>query len=263
MPINLPNGANVEEIVLPDGSQASEVIGPDGSTVWERNAIPDGTVENFEEADADTPGVYESDQDLSDYYDGSLSDFSRTETDVIEGSFALNESNSSSDSVAIISNEGNGLNRYPEKGDAIEALIRDGSNNRQIPYVLTNAVYRSNDDEFDAYGFRIDPARNEINIDRYDSSTPSNASNGKTTLQNETVDSISQETYYWVEIELPGDSGDMRMELFDADTGDLSRGSSLGSATATDTNYIDNRGIGWSSDFEGTGTMADLLRVVE
>ena len=41
MPINLPNGANVEQIVLPNGAQASEVYGPTGQLVWEGDSTED------------------------------------------------------------------------------------------------------------------------------------------------------------------------------------------------------------------------------
>jgi len=244
-PINTPNGNEVSEIVLPNGNPASEVIAPDGTQVF--GAIPDSVVDNFEDADANPRGVYESNDTISDFYTGDTGSFDRTTSNAVEGSTAL-KSTGTTFLANIVSQPGDGLNAYPQEGDRLGFLIRDTGT---FPFFLTNADSTGTD----AYGFRL-RANDSIQIQKI--------TGGSNTELSSVSISESTNTWYWGEAVTPT-SGDntITFELYNLNAVDLTRGSLIDSVTANDNEYATNRGIGFArGSGSDQGANYDWVRIL-
>jgi hypothetical protein len=230
------------------------------------SAIPDSVVDNFEDAGSNTPGVYESGDDLSAYYAGSpdMSAFSRTTTSPAEGSHAVEDTDTSENDEQMVSEPGNGLNRYPDYGDTVAMLIRDvggGDFASQPGLIYAGTVTeQSGDNEFSGYTARIRAGNNELHIDKYTNAT----TGGRNVLATGPV-SISEGTWYWIEADKPTDGGSSHaVRLYDVDlSGETpQRGSQIGSElTATDSNHTAEQGIGVSKVVDSTGTVADYINI--
>jgi hypothetical protein len=194
-----------------------------------RSAIPDGLVDNFEDADSDPPGVYESGDDLSSFYIGDLSQFSRQQTTVKEGSYALQAQSSSGNPYAIFSDSGSGLNYYPSQGDTWRYWFRASVNDDIYGFYFgTSGNARTGSGE--GYGIRCAFNQPDIRISRLDS--------GSITNLNITSQSFSADAWYEMEIAW-GTDDSIAWTLYD-DTG-----AQLNSSSTTDSNYTSG-GIGWS-----------------
>ncbi|MDZ5810490.1 hypothetical protein U4E84_03875 [Halorubrum sp. AD140] len=80
----------------------------------------DGTVDNFEAADAFLAGVYGSGEDISDYA-GETSQFKRLTARTIDGDYELLVGTNDSSAGVILSTSG--LNDYSSRGDTFEFRI--------------------------------------------------------------------------------------------------------------------------------------------
>ena len=256
------DGLDVDDVTI-DGDVVDEIT-MDGDVVYQASAIPDSVVDNFEDADGDPLGVYETGETLADYYtlnegNGSIA---RTTSNVIEGGHALGRDGSpSGDRITAWSVPGDGLNRYLDEGDKIGVLLRSGLGSLR-PGLLFNVEEGASPG---AYGAVIDEGNNEIKIVRIADISPSDWSSDFTELAVENV-TIADNTWYWCEVQTPS-TGDNTIELsvYDADTnGDLSRGSSVGTVSTTDSTHISEPGVGIfyfaRADSE---TSHDWIRVID
>ena len=217
------------------------------------DAIPDSVVDNFEDADAEPPGVYETGEGIDDYYTIVNGDFARTTSDVVEGGHAI-ERTSASGPDAIISTSADGLNSYPEGGDTVLFLVRNTSGEAD-PGLLAQAEDKGGGD-FDGYGFGL--IDGGLRLRRYDNSDLTNIAapnNGD----------ITTGEWYWCEADLP-ESGDdtIEMRLYEVDTESLEPGDHIETASGTDDTYVGNDGIGvFCHSGSGTGTVLDFIRIDE
>jgi hypothetical protein len=203
------------------------------------SAIPDSVIDNFEGADS---GVYESGDDLSTFYSGATSSWSRGTTNAIEGSQALEKT--SADLSQIYSTPGDGLNAYPNEGDTVAWLVYYSGNVAPGPLVAASSGV-------DGYMYSIGGS---LRIYRLDGG--SYTSVGSTSVNLSTG-------WYWGEGRVPS-SGDSSLvyDLYEVDESTLSRGNSVDSVSASDSTHL-GRGIGWASASSGgTATAADWLRVL-
>ena len=212
------------------------------------DAIPDGVVDNFEDADSDPAGPYEEGETLDTYYTDVDGSFNRTTTDVIEGDKAV-EGNGTAD--GLISEPGDGLPRYPEEGDKIEYLIRTPGN---VPRYFFNMAFDGTNLSGYELGFNLE-FDDAINIRRIDDGTA-------TELASSSI-SASQNTWYLLEIDPPTtNSSSIDCTVYNVDTEDLSRGSQVADVSASDDNYIDQHGVGVRLGASETGTILDRIRVL-
>ena len=232
----------------------SEVRSGDGRVFFEGGAIPDSVIDNFEDADADPPGNYEEGETLADYYSGATNTHSRTTSDVIEGDKAFNID---SDEIyeALWSRPGDGLNRYPEPGDKLGALIRSNGGSFGLFF---NVEDGSSPGGYSAYIFS-DP--NDMALVRKDDLSDF-TSDTETTLDSTSV-SLTDGDWYWFEVQ-PQWGGDIVFDLYEVDESTLERGNHIEGLTSTDLTYEDERGVGlYSRGSSAIGTSADWLRILD
>jgi len=168
---------------------------------------------------------------------GATGDVSLSTSNVIEGSRNAEVQASQNPDSAVISNLGDGLNAYPEKQDTVRVLMRDDG--VQYPHwLLCSAISGGT---FDGYAVRLQSS-NVLSLIKYSGADPNNAAN-KSGLDSASV-STSAGTWFSVEVDIPDSNGSMAARLYNVDTNDLTQGSQLGSVSATDTDYVDNRGVG-------------------
>jgi hypothetical protein len=211
-------------------------------------------IDNFEYRSSNPSGPYESGEDLSDYYTGygpdGLSSFSRGDSNSIQGSKAIQMSTSNTNDNFAVSEPGDGLPNYPEQGDSIGFLTRE--NNGSLMGVLWGA---GDANGFDGYGYEINTRVNEISIYKWTDSGNRNkiASSGA---------SISNSTWYWMEVDFPDSNGYMETRLYQINKNDLSRGSQVDSSVSvTDTDHNDKRGVGFYKRGNDSGTTMDWIRL--
>ena len=235
----------------------------DGANLYAANAdswqflqlireIADGTVDNFNDADADPPGAYESGDDLSTYYSEDLGEFSRTTSNVIEGGHGVGIG----DQGQIVSEEGGGLPNYPDEGQTVRFLLRD--TNTAIPGVILGGAKNTNG--VDGYGFTIRPQFPDITIYRYDDGS-------EQALDSTEASGVSQDTWYWGEANAPtADDDTVNFSLYEVDTSGSSpdRGSIIASLSINDTSHADNTGVGLTSvSSDGSsGAAIDEIKIV-
>ena len=216
------------------------------------DAIPDNVVDNFEDA---PEGVYEDGEDISDYYSGGTSDWSRTTTDAIEGELSLRSDADDRFALAVSEPE-NGLNRYPEAEDTVLFFIRDTNNIN--PNFMFNAEINAGD--VSGYAAQLD-TDNFIRIERFDDGSP-------TTLDDATIDESSTD-WFWGEVDIPpteGESeGDIEFRIYQLDEENLTRGDLIQTVSTNDSTYVGNRGVGFSRDSlsDVQGTVLDFIRIDE
>jgi len=197
----------------------------------DENDLPDTMVDNFEDADAEPPGVYEDGETLGDYYEGELDSWERTTENTGEGNHALALNGETADS--ILSNPGDGLNRYPENGEWMRFLAKDNVDEGARPGIVRNASWDTFETGINGYFFGFEPDNSEVTIRRVD--------DGSTTSLAEISADVSFGEWYWLEC-LVEDDGTLELEVYEFDNGE--RGSLLGSGSASDSTYVDDDGIG-------------------
>lgn len=218
----------------------------------EISAIPGSVIDNFESDSGDPAGPYASGEDLSTYYRGYLSGFSRTSSSPIEGNYSLQTS--AGNGFAIFSEPGDGLPQYPQDNDTLDVLVY---NSGALPVIFFNVTYDDANDNINGYGCRY-WANNQIDLKRYDNSTASDTNTNRSSLASKSISKLT-DTAYWLEISTADSNGNISATLYDVDSS-LNRGSQIESVSATDTTH-DYRGIGFGTSLDGTGLIADRLRI--
>jgi hypothetical protein len=223
-------------------------------------AIPDRMIDNFEDADADPAGVYESGETIADYYQKDTGDYQRTTSNVVEGSKAV-ETTTEATALTIISESGDGLNAYPEVGDTVSCLIRDANENSVRngagPILFVNSSLDGSG--VDGYGATILTDNDTLRIWKVTDDSFANANETTTAT-------ISENVWYWLEIST-GTSGDntLTATLYEADTASNppTRGTQLGSVSNDDSDYLSQTGIGVGRGSNNAlGTIIDWIRVL-
>lgn len=228
-------------------------VGTPTASVSVGSAIPDSVVDNFESFDADPGGVYSSGETLADYYQGDTGQFDRITTGVIEGNTAVQQNGSGN---SVVSEFGDGLNRYPDKNETLVLLLRDnGGGTSVLPNVITNADYSGGTPS--GYTFQHFFGNQELQLSRLDDGSTTGLA---------TISTTGQKVWSWVEIDIPDSDGVIGFRTYNVDTATNppTRGTSIDSGTATDTTYVDNRGVGFwtnSSSSSYDGPMLDWMHI--
>ena len=213
------------------------------------NTIPDSVIDNFENADADPAGVYESGETVGNYYQGRTSSWERTTSNVVEGVSALRPT-SGGGPEPIWSLPGDGLPNYLHEGDTVEFLIRDQG---IAPVVCLNVEDASAPS---AYGFNL-TSRVEI----YKITDLSDLFNSESKLG---VGSggVSSNVWYIGEVSTPTSSdATITYSLYENDN--LSKGTEVDSLTVEDNDFAGQPGIGFYRRSSGNFTaVADRIRVI-
>jgi len=253
-PINI-DGDTVDAITI-DGADVSEVT-VDGTQVF--SAIPDGIVDNFEDADADAPGIYGANEDISTYYPNKNGDsyHSRTTTNVLQGSKAVEYVSGSAVTETNWSLPGDGLNTYPSDGDLVGFLIRSGSSTAYgVGLMVEDSASPG------AYFFEHNVSSGLIRINKVNDLSLSNITNDQTELSQTSVSLTTD--WFWAEVQLPSSSDStITFEIYNVDS-NLNRGSLVGSTTANDSSFLGGSGVAFS-EFTGGGggeTFADWIRIL-
>lgn len=190
-------------------------------------ATPDGTVDNFEEI------LYEDKSNtLSDYYNGSLSNYERGQTTVDEGSYALSSTGGSFD--VIYAPDTGGLPRYPDQGETFRCHIQSPGGASAFCFGAQGT------DEF--YIAAIDAADDSFALQH----RPSND------ILDSSPESIATDTWYIVEVDW-GTDNSITARLLDNSENQLT------SVSASDSRLTDG-GIAFRS--QGAGSHYDNVRVV-
>lgn len=215
-----------------------------------RTAIPDGLVDNFEPADGDPAGPYESGENLSTYYSGDLGNFSRSQTtEALDGDYAFDfDSGSPGEAFSF---PGDGLPTYPVKGDVFAGLLQaDGGRYHGIGFGFG--------DTENWYDARINDSDNEIGIGKVYGGSFTQITSVSTT--------IGSGTWYDVEIEWHDGSGSepddtIIVRLYTVDSSG-SRTGEQASVSTQDATHATNDGIGWTVGAGGATGFGDKLRRV-
>jgi hypothetical protein len=257
-PIRDGSGSSIGSIRLGDGSEIAEVRTGAGDVLF--SAIPDGTVDNFEDADSDPSGIYGSNEDIVDYYPNSNSDsnHSRTTTNVIQGSKAAEYISGSATTETNWSNTGDGLNRYPSDGDTVAFLIRGTSGTAHAICLMVEDTTSPA-----AYTFALNVGNGSISIRKHGDLSLSNITNDEPIQVSSSDGGIVSDTWFWGEVTLPTSSNDTILyELYDVDN-DLNQGSLITSVSTNDNSLVGNSGVGMTDvSGSGTGTFLDWIRVI-
>ena len=218
--------------------------------------IPDTVVDNFNDDDDSPPGVYGPEQGLLDFYtERGSGSFSRESGDAIVGNTALSVISGTSDDI-LFSGSGDGLNRYPQKGDVLSCFIRDGTENRVFAGYFYGAEFTN--DDLSGYYARIDISGDEVQLLRKDGGSFSSLGSASVSLVGG--------QFYDLEVAWHDGTGSESdnthiVTIYEVENG--GRGSELESFTATDSTYSDNVGIGFRDGSGGTADpMADDYRVI-
>ena len=208
-------------------------------------AIPDSVVDNFEDADADPPGPYESGQTLSDFYSITGS-FARNDSNPIKDGHSL-ERTAAENNSRIISQPGDGLPNYPAEGESVSALIQDFS---QFPFVMSAVPSGS----FSGYGLLVGGV-DDIRLWRIDSTSRTELDTISTTsIPNEVVEVVVK----------PPASGENTVEasVWSVDQTTFERQTQEVTLSGTDDTYAGERGLGIANaSSSGTGVFADEIRI--
>ena len=203
--------------------------------------IPDSVVDNYE------------DGDLSEY--DQTGEWGITTSNVIEGQYAIDHLTGGDDwQNPLVSYSG--LPDYPEQGDVIACLMRDIDAGGAIFGWGAGGSQSS----LDAFGVRLHTG-DELSIVKW-----SNGSISELNLSSPTIDNT---TWYDVEVWWHDGSGSepagtLEVFAYEVNTGDLTRGSQVGTVSTTDTDYASNTGIAfgrWSGN-GSAGTISDAVRVM-
>lgn len=170
-----------------------------------------------------------------------------TTSPVIEGSYSC-KNTTCSDYNMYISMPGDGLNSYPKDGDTISGyLYIDTSSGDVQPMYGWYMGDTANGG--DGYAIMTENGLDEIQIRRYD--------NGSSTLLNDTAVTLSDGTWYDVEVAISGSTFTGRIYDVDQTTGD--RLSQLASVSTTDSTYTPSGGydgFSFGNRANGGGTAA-------
>lgn len=202
------------------------------------------TIDNFET----TPdGVYESGESISDYYSVSTDVFSRTNSEVVEGSYALQSQNPMQNRF-IISEPVDGLLDYPDFGDTVGFIIKGPHSDGLMPAFVYNGSIAIET----CYTVEIRVTHSDMRFRRMD------GIDNYTEIGHIDVN-LDLDTWYWGEVDIPPENGDSHeWRLYNFNESNLTRGDQIATTTMTDANYTDQDGIGAARhSTSGTGTFLD------
>jgi len=207
------------------------------------SAIPDNTVDNFEEVQYEDRG-----KSLSDFYTGSLSEASRVENaaTAFHGDYYL-ELNTTASDTGIFSYDGDGLNRYPKDGETYRMSTNPQGQDSGIYWgVESGATF--NGTSTNAYRATIRSQRDKVFVTSGDGSSA-------TTLGTFSTSALSKFEWYEIEVQR-GDT--MTITVFD------DSGTNVGSGTFNNSDHTAANGIGWAANHDNgkTTTYHDFGRVV-
>jgi len=201
-------------LLTPSG-EASELIGPSGQVLWQRDAIPDSVVENFEAY------LYEDQSlTLSDRYAGDLSVFDRSQSAALEGDLGLEHTGS--DPRYLLTTD------YDFSLDTTyNALVRGGPT--ADPAVLVGNTQTS---DLSCYAFLANVEEDLLIIIRFDSGSVTELSKIDATIPND--ETLTYEFSV-------SSNADLQFSVFD------STGSLIDSTSASDGSSptYSGPGIGW------------------
>jgi len=185
-------------------------------------AIPDSGVDNFEEI------LYEEEGNgLTDLYAGDTGSFSRQQTTVFEGNYAL-QSHDSDASVAITSTSG--LNAYPSKGDSFRWRIYASDNEVNTSSFVWGVPSESGALSLSGYIATLEPINGKFRIRRFD--------NGGIDTLTSSFD--SPPVGEWLEYQVDWGTDDTHtVTVYDES------GTQITSLSATDATYDTASGVGW------------------
>ena len=194
------------------------------------DAIPDSVIDNFEDDDADPPGVYGT---LSDFYGGSLSGFDRNTNDpVFEGDYSLKGTDTGSDRIITSTS---GLNRYFSPGESMSFQFQT-DNRAQFMFGVPSEAGESS---VSGYSAGVSAVVDALRIRRWDEGSA------------EILADVGQSVSGWTEGQIVwGTDGTIELTVNGT------------TASATDTTY-DSDGVGWYYFIEsGQNAVFDLAEVI-
>jgi hypothetical protein len=211
---------------------------------------------------------------IDDFEDGDLSEYEeipsvgvwQTSTkQAIEGnvSLAVTQDNNS-DRPKLLSEQGDGLDYYPQKGDVFSAYDRDSATagGTQVPIDGFGAA-KSTNGNVNGYGIFFFPDSNEVRLVRYD--------DGSRTDMKTATGSLSLDEWYEIEVKWHNGSGaepdnTIEVTVYEIDQNDRSRQSSVLNFKTQDSTYANNRGIFWAAFPDTTAShetpVADYYRQI-
>jgi hypothetical protein len=205
-----------------DGQDVQEIT-VDGNTVFTAENPPPvipGVVDNFEEV------LYEDEnRSLSDVYGGDLGVFSRQQSVVFSGDYALEFTNTT---FPRSISDTDYLN-HPSRGDSFQARIRRTT--VQNGNAGINWATQDESDNAGKYGAKLNFAGNSLDINRYDPQINKLVTTGQSYNSNE-----------WYRLRVDWENnGDITATLFD------DSGSQLNQISTNDTTYTSG-GVGYDAN---------------
>ena len=236
----------------------SQIRTGDGRILFDGVAIPDSVVDNFEDEDADPPGIYNG-LSLSDVYSGDLASFSRISGGITGNTVLANEADAGD---LIHSQPDDGLNRYPEPGDTVEFIINndpydDGSNcEPSVCFMIEDDANPS------GYVFHFLPDTDRISISSTDDINSLSSSSADDIAIDSTLTELSSAEPFWFKAKLPSPEDDeISFEVFEDDDGE--QGDSIGKISANNDDHVDQAGTGHHSTSDGGLAHVDIVRIDE
>lgn len=195
------------------------------------------TVDNFED---DPDGPYASGDDITTYYGGDVGVYSRQQGTVIEDSYSLEATGTTSSNIISSTN---GLANYPAQGDTFEATIQFTNSNAGSHGLLFATQSESGKSNIEGYEVHAVPAGPRFQIRRWEGNGNAN------TLDDAQYSSFQTNTEYRFEVSW-STNGTIDATVFEA-------GSQVAAMSATDTNYTSG-GIGWAHN-EGDSSQSSFF----
>lgn len=191
---------------------------------------PDSAIDNFEDADANPPGVYETGETISDYYAGDLTPYQRTTSSPHIGSQSLLAEDTANEYIVSLPEDG--LNRYPGKGETFSCLMefrtQSGDPNMGYLFGMENATQ--------GYIVQQNNFSGALNIYIFDDGRGTNIS-GNTSF------AASTGVVYEYEVQW-GLNDDIIATVYEYDTSKQERGAQQAQASANDGTY-NGQGVGF------------------
>lgn len=222
-------------------------------TIGTGATLADTLIENFEDhptnSDSQPYGPYQSGDNLTSFYSKYGSDeFTRQSGVVQSGNYALewSDTTDSYDNAFLISQEGDGLPRYIQRGDTFQVWLRDENGSEANRIGCLFGVQDSNN----YYSVELQTKKDVSGLFISQSGSRSQLASGSSTY--------SSSTWYLFEVSWSSDDS-ISVTVYDSD------GSTVkDSFSVTDSTFSDQTGVGWYGR-GGTGMTcyADSFEVIE
>lgn len=201
------------------------------------SAVPDSVVDNFEDADADPAGVYETGDTLTDYYGGDTGDWERQTSTVQSGGHALGSIGTTN--VSVISST-TGLNEYPSQGDSFACYTQaTGNNNQESNGIFYGTPQEAGSGSISGYFAQVRYGSDSFHLFL--------ASSGSFTELDASTATLSVDTWYDIQVSW-GTDGSHAVDIVDS-------GSVVASLSTTDSTYTSG-GIGFRQDFNTSNSVS-------